>query len=209
MATYTASTYNLDRAKELLAESKAGKGGKIEITLATANTDEMKKVADMIKTDWEAVGITVTLAVYEVSDLNQSVIKDRDFQALLFGSITETPADLYAFWHSSQRNYPGLNISNYVSSKLDKNLEILRSTSEVDTRSEAYEEVKQEFRDETPGIFLFAPSLIYITKDKVTTLLPTVSFTNASRFALVTSWYRYSEKIWPATHYKTIENIIH
>lgn len=207
------STYNLDRAKELLAGSKAGKAGTIEITLATANTDEMKKVADMIKADWEAVGVKTTLAVYEVADLNQSVIKDRDFQALLFGSITETPADLYAFWHSSQRSYPGLNISNYVSSKLDKNLEILRSDSDTDTRAEAYEEVKKEFRDETPGIFLFAPSLIYISKDKVTTLLPDISFTNASRFTLVTTWYRYSEKIWPKTNYKKliqlIENSIH
>ncbi len=208
------STYNKELAITLLKESKAFKASDtIEITLATANTDEMRRVAEMIKTDWEAVGVQTTLAVYEVSDLNQSVIRERNFQALLYGSITETPSDLYAFWHSSQRNYPGLNISNYVSNELDKNLEILRTDSDILKTAAAYDEVRQEFADEVPGIFLFAPSLIYISKDKATTLLPSVSYTNASRFALVHMWHRYSERVWPKTYYKQViqivENTIH
>jgi peptide/nickel transport system substrate-binding protein len=207
------STYNLDEAKQLLASTKAGKAGNITITLATANTDEMKKVADMIKNDWEAVGVHTNLAVYEVADLNQSVIKDRSFEALLFGSITQTPADLYAFWHSSQRTYPGLNISNYVSKNLDKNLETLRTDEDPLARATAYDEVKKEFADEVPGIFLFAPDLIYVTRDRVTTIMPEVSFTNSSRFTLVESWHRYVERVWPKTYYKqvtqAVENFIH
>jgi peptide/nickel transport system substrate-binding protein len=208
------STYNLEQAKKLLNATKTVKAGStISITLATANTEEMKKVADMIKADWEAVGVETTLAVYEVSDLNQSVIKDRSFEALLFGSITESPADLYAFWHSSQRTYPGLNISNYVSKNLDKNLETLRLDEDPLARATAYDEVKKEFADEVPGIFLYAPDLIYITRDKVTTTLPVVSYTNSSRFTLIETWHRYTERVWPKTYYKKIiqavENIIH
>ena len=210
----SASTYDPEEAKRLLALSKEGKAGqKITITLATANTDEMRAVANMIKSYWEAVGVDVNLAIYEVSDLNQSVIRERDFQALLFGSIVETPSDLYAFWHSSQRNYPGLNISNYVSNSLDKNLETLRTETDPDARAETYEKVKDEFQEEVPGIFLFAPSLIYVTKDKATTVLPIVSFTNASRFTLVNEWHVYSERVWPKTYTKhieqVVENIIH
>ncbi len=208
------STYDVEQAKKLLSESKAFKvNPKITIALATANTDEMRKVADMIKSDWEAIGVETTLAIYEVSDLNQSVIRERNFQALLFGSITETPSDLYAFWHSSQRSYPGLNISGYVSNTLDKNLEILRTETDESTRAAAYARVRQEFAEEMPGIFLFAPSLIYISKDKTTTLMPAVSYTNSSRFTLVHLWHRYSERVWPKTYYKeltqTVENSIH
>lgn len=210
---FASSTYNVEEARVLLSESKSGSKGALSITLATANTDEMRAVADMIKANWEAVGVETTLAVYEVSDLNQSVIKDRNFEALLFGSITETPADLYAFWHSSQRSYPGLNISGYVSNKLDTSLEVLRNSNDQAKRGDAYEEVKQEFKDEIPGIFLFAPSLIYLTKDKAITLMPEVSYSNASRFTLVERWYRYSERVWPKTYYKqflqAIENSIH
>ena len=211
----TPSIYDIDQAKTLLKNTKTLKkaSSTLDITLATANTDEMKKVAEMIKSDWEKIGVHTTLAVYEVSDLNQSVIKDRDFQALLFGTITQNPSDLYAFWHSSQRTYPGLNISNYVSKKLDTNLETLRTSEDELARISAYDEVKKEFSEEVPGIFLFAPSLIYITNDKVISPLPSYSFDNSSRFTLIESWYRYTDKVWPKTYYKpllaAIENIIH
>jgi peptide/nickel transport system substrate-binding protein len=210
-----ASLYNREAARALLVKSKYLKtsSSTLTITLSTTNSEDMKAVAAMIQADWEAIGVRTNLAVYEVTDLNQSIIKGRDFQALLFGSITESPADLYAFWHSSQRSYPGLNISNYVSRRLDTNLETIRESDDNLARVSAYEAVKQEFTEETPGIFLFVPSLIYITRDRVTTTLPTYALSSASRFDLVTSWYRYTEKIWPQTYYKkviaTLENIIH
>lgn len=209
------SIYNPEEARILLAKNKTFKNATstFEITLATANTDEMKKVAEMIKADWEKIGVITTIAVYDVSDLNQNIIKDRNFEALLFGAITESPSDLYAFWHSSQRVYPGLNISNYVSKDLDENLEILRTVSGKQEQSDAYDLVRKEFIEEVPGIFLFAPSLIYITNDKNTTFLPSYSHDNASRFMLVESWYRYTNNVWPKTYYKPlielIQNTIH
>lgn len=208
------SEFDVEKAKTLISKSKLIKGtSTLEITIATANTDEMKKVAEMIKKDWEAIGVHTNISIYEVSDLNQNIIKDRDFQALLFGAITSSPSDLYAFWHSSQRTYPGLNISNYVSKDLDKNLEILRSTLDEDERNSAYDAVKKEFTDEVPGIFLFVPSLIYITNDKNISPLPDYSYDGSSRFALVERWYRYTDSVWPKTYYKSvlerIQNIIH
>ncbi|MFA6608714.1 MAG: ABC transporter substrate-binding protein [Candidatus Paceibacterota bacterium] len=211
----TPSVYDVEKARTLIESTPSLKkaSSTIEITLATANTDEMKKVAEMIKLDWEKIGVHTTLAVYEVSDLNQSVIKDRDFQVLLFGSITQNPSDLYAFWHSSQRKYPGLNISNYVSKKLDINLEILRESDNELARITSYEAVKKEFAEETPGIFLFSPALIYITRDNTTSQLPIYSFDNSSRFTLVENWYRYIDSVWPKTSYKPLaallENLIH
>ncbi len=208
-------TYDVEKARTLLKKSKVMKkaSSTLEITLTTANTEEMKHTANMIKENWEAIGVKTTIAIYEVADLNQAVIKERDFQALLFGSIIQNPGDLYAFWHSSQRSYPGLNISNYVSKNLDVNLETLRSSEDELARIRAYEAVKKEFADEVPGIFLFAPSLIYIANDKVNTILPIYSFDSSSRFALIHSWYRYTESVWPKTYYKKIlekfENIIH
>ena len=212
----TTSTYNVEQARDLLLGNKKLKkaSSTVEITLSTANTEEMKKIANMIKSDWEAIGVRTNLAIYEVSDLNQTIIKDRDFQALLFGSITQNKSDLYAFWHSSQRTYPGLNISSYVSKKLDTNLEILRESSDNEGLADtAYENIKKEFAEEVPGIFLFAPSLIYITKDKITSPLPTFIFDTSSRFTLIENWYRYTDRVWPKTYYKplleTLENIIH
>lgn len=208
--------HNTEKARELLLENKTirtSASSTFEVSLITANTDEMKKVAEIIKSDWEKIGVIATIKIYDVSDLNQNVIKDRDFEILLFGAITQTPADLYAFWHSSQRAYPGLNISNYVSKSLDEHLEVLRSSINREERTAAYNAIREEFMEEVPGIFLFAPSLIYITNDKVTTTLPAFSYDNSSRFTLIQDWHRYTDKVWPKTYYKEllekIQNIIH
>jgi peptide/nickel transport system substrate-binding protein len=207
--------YSIENARTELEKSKQLKNASssLSITLATANTEEMKTIAAMIKEDWAKIGVEVTITVYEVSDLNQSVIKDRDFQALLFGTITQNPSDLYAFWHSTQRTYPGLNISNYVSKNLDANLETLRESDDELTRLGAYENIKKEFAEEVPGIFLYAPALIYVTNDTITSPLPRYSFDNASRFTLVEGWYKYSDRVWPTLYYKPLvqflENMIH
>lgn len=210
------SEYNPEKAKELLLKNKtisSSASSTFQISLVTANTDEMRKTAEIIKEQWKQIGVDAVIKIYDVSDLNQNVIKDRDFEVLLFGAITQTPADLYAFWHSSQRTYPGLNISNYVSKGLDEQLEILRSSSDVMQRDEAYAAVQKEFDEEVPGIFLFAPSLIYVVNDDVTTKLPPFSYDNASRFALVEKWHKYTDSVWPKTHYanilQRIQNTIH
>lgn len=204
------SEYNPTKAKDLLIKSKAIKNASstFNITLATANTDEMKKVAEMIQNDWSKIGVNTSIAIYDVSDLNQNIIKERDFQALLFGAITESPSDLYAFWHSSQRTYPGLNISNYVSKELDQNLEILRTSRNETESSLAYEAVRNEFMEEVPGIFLFSPLLIYINDDKNISPLPLHSYDNSSRFTLIESWYRYTDRIWPKAYYKPLLEMI-
>ena len=155
------------------------------------------------------LGVKITISIYEISDLNKTIIKDRDFPVLLFGAITETPSDLYAFWHSSQRTYPGLNISNYVSKKLDENLEILRSSIDPLEQTSAYEAVRGEFKEEVPGIFLYAPALMYINQDKVVSPLPLFGKENASRFLLIETWYRYTDKIWPTTYYKPLSEALH
>lgn len=209
------SLYNTEKARALLLESKHMKSASstLSLNLATANTPEMKEVAEQIKADWAKIGVEVTVLVYEFADLNQSIIKERDYQVLLFGTLTRSPSDLYAFWHSSQRAYPGLNISNYVSNRLDKNLTILREDDNELNRVTAYTSVKEEFMDEMPGIFLYTPSLIYVSNDKATSPLPLFSIDGSSRFLVINEWYRYAERVWKIARFEkfvpVLANIIH
>lgn len=209
------STYNVEQARNILLSSKYMKSASttLSLTLATANNEEMRKASEIIKSDWEKIGLSVNIVVYEVSDLNQSVIKDRDFEAMLFASFVEHPSDLYAFWHSSQRNYPGKNISGYASTKLDNSLLTLKETEDPVEATNAYNAVKKEFLEDYPGIPLYSPYLLYITKDDSKTLLPDFGGGNSSRFLLVSSWYKNTELVWPKTYYKPfidyLEAIIH
>jgi ABC-type transport system substrate-binding protein len=67
------------------------------INISTVDTDELKSVADIVKRNWENLGFTVNIKVYELSDLSSNVIKNRDFDVLLFGSIIEKDTDLFAY----------------------------------------------------------------------------------------------------------------
>jgi peptide/nickel transport system substrate-binding protein len=213
----TTENYDLTQAQKLLAGSKYVKQLKasstLEIDLITTNNEEMKAVADKIKSAWEPLGVSTHILVYETADINQNIIKDRDFQALLYGSFVSHPSDLYAFWHSSQRNYPGVNISSYVSNTLDRSLTILRESIDTNQRAEAYQDALKEFEEETPGIFLFSPTLIYAVQDTITTDIPPTMEDASGRFELVHTWYKNKQYIWPKTYNKalitTLENIIH
>jgi peptide/nickel transport system substrate-binding protein len=210
------TTANIELAKTYLAKSKYTKANAsttFELNLVTTNSDEIRAVADLVKSQWEKIGVKVNVLVYEPSDINQSVIKDRDFQSLLFGSFIGHPSDLYAFWHSSQRTYPGVNISGYVSQRLDKSLEVLRESSDPIALQNAYDLVKKEFEEENPGIFLYSPTLIYINNDSIVSPLPNSLLNASDRFALVNTWYKNTERVWKKTYYSNfinfMQNIIH
>lgn len=209
------TTDSLIQAQALIAQSKYFKNASStpSITITTTNSPELRAIAELIKQKWETLGVKTQVLVYEPSDINQSVIKERDFQALLYGSLVAHPSDLYAFFHSSQRTYPGLNISGYASSKLDILLEDLRESTSSEEALSTYGDIKEEFNEETPGIFVYSPALIYLTKDKAETPIPVSILDSSGRFTLIEQWYINKEKVWKGTYYKSLitklENILH
>lgn len=168
----------------------------LEFGIATADSQEFKQIAEILKRDWESIGAHVTIKVFEYGDLSQNIIKTRKYDALLFGEFIGKDLDLYAFWHSSQRNSPGLNVSLYVNSKIDKILEDARSTSDEATKTNLYESFEKIIKDEIPAIFLYSPNYMYIIPDK----LKGINFgqiTNPSdRLSNISSWYTETDNVW-------------
>jgi peptide/nickel transport system substrate-binding protein len=76
----------------------------LAFSIATSDTPELKNTAMMIKDSLVAFGISTEVKVFEIGTLNQSIIRPRKYDALFFGQIVNHETDLYAFWHSSQRN---------------------------------------------------------------------------------------------------------
>lgn len=131
-------------------------------TLSTANTPELVKTANLLKDMWGKIGINIEVDVKEASTLNQEVIKPRKFEALLFGEVITRELDLYPFWHSSQRNNPGLNISSYTNKTADDSLEEGRRAEDIESKVSAYQNFLKEFEQDIPAIFLYSPNYIYV-----------------------------------------------
>jgi peptide/nickel transport system substrate-binding protein len=167
-----------------------------EFAIATADSPDLKQTAEFVKSAWAKIGARVTINVFESGDLTQEIIRNRKYDALLFGEIIGKDLDLYAFWHSSQRNSPGLNLSMYANSKVDKLLEDARKSSNEDTRLAKYADATSIIQDDLPAVFLYSPNFIYITPKQLQGNSLDHITAAWDRWNTVAKWYINTENVW-------------
>lgn len=168
----------------------------LTLSLSTANIPELVGTAKQIEDAWRNLGAQVDVRVFEPADLNQGVIRPRTYDALLFGIVTGKNADLYPFWHSSQRNDPGLNISLYANSKADRLLERMRQATSTAAARTLYAQLKTEIDADTPAAFLWSPDFIYAVPDRLKGVELGEITTPSDRFLGVEKWYIDTDRVW-------------
>lgn len=168
-----------------------------KITLRTSNVPELKNIAIAIKSDWERLGIQTDIALYEPGDLLQNVIRPRKYEALLYGMVIGRDQDLYAFWHSQERNDPGLNIAQYANKTIDALLESNRGITDPNERMNNLQKIEDIISADYPAAFIYSPDFIYtVPNDLRGVVLPQI-ITPSDRFATVVTWYRLTDAVWP------------
>lgn len=202
-------TATIEDARALLEKNgwKSGADGVLEkkqktnttrlaFSIATGDTPELKRAAELIKQDFEALGASIELKVFDIGNLNQSVIRPRKYDALFFGEVVSHESDLFAFWHSSQRNDPGLNIAMYTSARSDKLLEESLTEFAREDRIVMYQKFEAEVAKDKPAIFVYSPKFIYAINKR----LGGFDFSNVSipsdRLGKIKDWYVETEGIW-------------
>lgn len=179
--------------------SKTVDGGSVTLSvdIATANLPFLAATAEYLKTQWTALGVNVSVRQFEQVDLTQTVIRTRDYEALLFGTTVGRTLDFYPYWHSSQRNDPGLNIALYANITADAALEKSRTTTNPEERTQALVDFLTEFERDTPALFLFVPTITQIIPEQLI-MNPITKLTSPhERFVHVESWYIKTESVWP------------
>jgi peptide/nickel transport system substrate-binding protein len=169
---------------------------KLEFSISTGNTEELTKTAMLIKKDLADIGIKVDIKTFETGNLNQNVIRPRKYDALLFGEIINHESDLFAFWHSSQRKDPGLNVALYTNAKVDKILEDAFVTIDEASRTKKYILFEDEIKKDMPAIFLYSPDFIYVTSKNLKNFEMKSIISPADRYLNIYSWYLNTEDVW-------------
>lgn len=187
--------WSMNDEEKILEKKTKGGTEQLKFSISTSNTPEMKKVAEMIKSEWENIGAKIEVKIFESGDLNQN-IRSRKYDSLLFGEIVGRDLDLFAFWHSSQRKDPGLNIALYANSKVDKLLDDARKIGDKTERINNYKEFEKEIKKDLPAIFLYSPDFIYILPKKARGYDIRQIITPAERFLNVNEWFTETEKVW-------------
>ncbi len=181
-------------AKKLNKKDK--EATRLSFEIATNDVSELKQAVTIISENLKAIGIEAIPKVYETGSLNQDIIRPRKFQALFFGQVVTNQSDLYAFWHSSQRNDPGLNISGYANTKVDKVLEGALGTLDADKLDDLYASFEKEINADMPAVFVYSPSYIYATRPSATGITLPYIATPEDRFDEITNWYLATDRVW-------------
>lgn len=162
----------------------------------TVDTSDLKQAAELVANAWTALGARVSVKVYEGTDFYQNIIRTRKYDALLFGEVIGKDRDLYAFWHSSQRKSPGLNVAMYANGKVDKLLDEIRTINDEEVRAAKYIQFDQIIRADIPAIFLYTPDFIYVVPKSLKNVQLTSITSPADRWSGVTRWYMETESVW-------------
>ncbi|MDO8486667.1 MAG: ABC transporter substrate-binding protein [Candidatus Staskawiczbacteria bacterium] len=167
----------------------------LQFTLVTINQPQLVQVANLLKDYWQKVGVTVNINAIEISEL-KSIIKERNYDALLYGEALGSNPDLYPFWHSSQKNDPGLNLSEYENKKVDALLKDARETLDDSEKQAKYEELQNIIAEDSPALFLYNPDYIYWVSAKIKGIETTKIVDSAKRFSNIENWYIKTKRAW-------------
>lgn len=169
---------------------------RLSFEIATNNVIELTKTVEILSAQLRNAGIEAVAKVYETGSLNQDIIRPRKFESLFFGTIVGGPSDLFAFWHSSQRNDPGLNISGYTNSRVDKLLESSLQTLDPQEQGSFYEDIKNEITTDMPAVFTYSPSFIYIVRSNMPGIVLGRIESARDRFNGIDKWYLATDRVW-------------
>lgn len=179
--------YSPDEASSFLAK----KGLALSLTVVDAGEDAV--LAQKIKEFWERAGVQVNLKIIS-SEEAPTVVRNRDFEAIIYGEATGGDPDVYAFWHSSQTSSSGLNLAGYSNPEVDKLLADGRVTQDQSQRLANYQKFQAMIIGDLPVVWLYSPSHTYIQSKKVKGFSGTVAVQPADRFASLSSWYISTHK---------------
>jgi peptide/nickel transport system substrate-binding protein len=187
-----------DEKIKLAAENKIAMGAGqwrikdgqyLVIELTTVETVDYIALAEAIAQAWEGIGVKTQINLVSAGKIQNEVIRQRKYSILLYGEIVGLDPDPYAFWHSSQSEQGGLNISNYVSKEVDQLLEDARLTSDIEVRKEKYKEFQKIIADDLPAIFIYNPVYTYAQGKKIKGFAVANISLPRDRFSNINNWY--------------------
>jgi ABC-type transport system substrate-binding protein len=171
-------------------------GNILSLTIVTSDTAEYNHAAKLIAGMWQEIGIYTEIILVPAKDISREVLKNRNYDVLLYGMIVGNDPDQYPFWHSSQVAFPGLNLSQYVNRSIDTILEEAREGTDSAEQAELYGKFQDQLLADVPAVFLYMPTYTYVIGDMVTGFEVVRISHPADRFNSIESWYTKTKRVW-------------
>lgn len=170
----TTYDYDLDKAKELLAE--AGYSDGFETTIWSANSSSAIKASEFIQQQLALIDVEVEVVPMESGTLSDSLWDVEDPHdakvELYYGGWSSSTGD--ADWGlrpliGGEENYPpySYNVAFYNNAEVNDYIQQALSTANSDKRQEVYEKAQEIIWDEAPWAFLALTSTMAGKKENL------------------------------------------
>lgn len=154
---------------------KNKKGDELTLNLITQSfeknimkQEENEKTLKFLVDSWEKAGAQVQVIRYEEEEFNAKIRGEHaDYDMILAGQGMGYNLDTYSFWHSSQTNGKGLNLSNYKNPVVDNLIETIRETFITESRELKLQKLAKQIQIDVPAIFLYSPKYYYAVDAKI------------------------------------------
>ncbi|MGM0608975.1 MAG: ABC transporter substrate-binding protein [Candidatus Muiribacteriota bacterium] len=168
-------SFNPEKAEKLLKEegyTKNNEGiyekdGEILSFKITTNQDNNERVhmTQYLKDYWAKIGVKAEPELIQWEDYQQRLF-NRDFDIILLKWILSGTPDRAGVWHSDnipgESNPYGMNFIGYSNKKVDKLLEKVQHTPEIEKAKPLTREIHRIIASEYPYTFLFSPDNILV-----------------------------------------------
>jgi peptide/nickel transport system substrate-binding protein len=208
---YPKEIFSIEKANNILNESgwlaqedgvraKTIKGEKIrlEFDLVVPEISFLEDSAKIISENWAKAGIKANIRKHSIEKINNETIRTRNYQMIIFGNIFSNNGvpDLSSFWHSSERFYPGLNLSLYENKTADSLIESDRKAVDPDRRQGSLSSLQSLIVQDSPGVFLFSPNYFYASKTSLGGFGEKFITLASKRFQNISGWYIKTARIF-------------
>lgn len=158
-ATLPGYQFDLDKAKEELAQSSVPDGFSISVPAPTADP-YMVNIMQSVAANLAQIGITVD--VQEIDDnqwlANYFSHENLGMQIMAYFPDFADPANYpFLFFHSSNAVQDGMNGSNFKNSEVDEYLDVANEESDPAVRADALEKVFQIANEQVAVVPIFWP----------------------------------------------------
>lgn len=185
------------KMNDLGIREKSGKQTtSLEFSLVVPQIQNLIDIANIIRQDMKNIGINIDLTILNPNDISEEIIKTRNYQMVLFGNILKQNPDLFSFWHSSEKFYPGLNLSLYENKKVDALLESIRKNPDAGQRAKSLSDMQQLIAADMPALFLYSPTYLYVAPSHFGGFDAKTISVPSDRFQNVNMWYLKTTRVF-------------
>jgi len=171
---------------------------RLEFNLVVPQIPFLVETAQILSDDWSKIGVKLNLVIQPSQEVNDEIIKTRNYEMILFGNTFRSmdSPDLSSFWHSSERFYPGLNLSLYDNKTVDNLIQSIRKSLDETARQSELKSLQLLIIQDQPAIFLYSPFYFYLTKDWLKGFEEKFISSTSDRFENIEKWYVKTARVF-------------